>query len=572
MNAEIFALAGPVRGRIMISVMIDVMLTMCHVAGGVFIAFWLNAVFNGERANSVIMWLLAFAAAAVFRGVLAWASESSAQATAQASKYYLRELLLTKLNRLGPGYVMARPTGELQTIIVNGVEILEGHFSRFLPAVMSGAVGCIAVLVIIGLNDWLTALLLLLFLVAQPLIDQAWMRRRMPKLSGIFAATVSFGAYLLDNLQGLSTLKIFDATGRRRSELVRRARVLRQEAMPKISVTMARIAITGLLTFGGVATLIVVNSWRYAAGSISSLTLLLTVFLAREVFRPLERLEKEFHAFQAAKGAIKPIKGLLDAKLIVGEAMNPAPLPDSTTISFEDVTFAYPSGDRPVLENVSFSVPQGKMVALVGPSGAGKSTILSLLLRFFEPQCGAIRIGGTDISDLSLEDLRSLVTVVSQDVQLFHGTIADNLRIARPSASDADLREVAGIAHIAEFIDSLPNGYETDVGERGARLSGGERQRIAIARALLKDAPILLFDEATSNVDVVNERAIQLSIEALAGHRTMIVVAHRLATVEKADLIIVMDEGGVVEQGSHGALLRVGGLYSRLVAGEGTPA
>ena len=559
---EMFALAGPVRGRIVASVLVDMLLTICLVAQGSFIALWLNSLY---ATGGDAVWLAAFAGAAVLRSLAAWAVEVQAQATAHALKAHLRQRLLTQLVALGPGYALDRQTGDLQTIIVNGVESLETYFSRYVPAIVSALIGCAAVLVVIGLIDWPTAGILLLFLVTQPLLDRLWMRWRMPKLSGVFGAAAAFGAYFLDNLQGLSTLKTFDAAGRRRAELVRRARALRQQAMPKISLTMARIAITSFVTLGGVATVLAMNSWRVVSGSLAPIALLLTLFLAREVFRPLERVEKEFHAAQAAKGAVQPILKLLAAKPIVIEPAQAAPLPKTTTIAFEAVTFGYPTGERPALTEVSFAVPQGAMVAVVGPSGAGKSTLFSLMLRFFAPQSGAIRLGGVDIADLSSADLRSRITMVAQDVQLFHGTIAQNLRIAKPDASDAELRAATRAAHIDAFIDSLPQGYASEVGERGSHLSGGQRQRIAIARALLKDAPIVLLDEATSSVDPANERAIQASLEALAENRTMLVIAHRLATVERADLIIVMDDGRIVEQGRHDELLLTRGPYHRLV-------
>ena len=560
---DMLALAGPVRGKVVTTILLDMALTICRVAQGIFIALWLNSIY---AAGGDLAWLSAFAGAAVLHSLLAWAVEVQAQATGHAVKAYLRQRLLAHLIALGPGYAIDRQTGDLQTIIVNGVESLETYFSRYIPAVASALVGCAAVLTVIGSIDWPTAGVLLLFLLVQPLLDGLWMRWRMPKLSGVFAAAAAFASYFLDNLQGLLTLKIFDAAGRRRAELVGRARTLRQEAMPKISLTMARIAITGIVTLGGVATVLAMNSWRVVSGSLAPVALLLTLFLAREVFRPLERVEKEFHAAQAAKGAVRPILRLLATESLVREPAHAAPFPEASMITFENVTFCYPTGERPALNTVSFSVPQGSMVAVVGPSGAGKSTLFSLMLRFFEPQSGTIRMGGVDIADLRSADLRARMTMVSQDVQLFHGTIAENLRIAKPDACDAELRVAARAAHIDEFIDSLPQGYGSDVGERGTHLSGGQRQRVAIARALLKDAPIVLLDEATSSVDTANERAIQASIEALSKNRTMLVVAHRLSTVERADLIIVMDEGRVVEQGRHQDLLAAGGLYHRLVA------
>ena len=211
-------------------------------------------------------------------------------------------------------------------------------------------------------------------------------------------------------------------------------------------------------------------------------------------------------------------------------------------------------------------------MALVGPSGAGKTTIVSLLLRFFDADAGAIRIGGVDVRDMSLADIRRQIALVAQDTYLFHGTIADNLRIAKPDATDAEISAAARAAQIDDFIRALPEGYQTEVGERGAQLSGGQRQRIAIARALLKDAPILILDEATSSVDPASERAIQTALEALLEARTTIVIAHRLSTIRKADRILVLNEGTVVEHGTHDELVTRGGLYSKLTLAQGAAA
>ena len=264
--------------------------------------------------------------------------------------------------------------------------------------------------------------------------------------------------------------------------------------------------------------------------------------------------------------------GLLDAQPVVKETTAPVPAPARHDIVFDHVTFAYDGVPRPALDDVSFAVGEHQRVALVGPSGAGKSTIASLLLRFFDPQQGSIRVGGVDLRTLSLADLRQQVALVAQDTYLFHGTIADNLRIAKPDATDSEIAAAAHAARIDDFIRDLPEGYATAVGERGAQLSGGQRQRVAIARALLKNAPILILDEATSSVDPASERAIQDALDRLLERRTTIVIAHRLSTIQKADRILVLNEGAVVEHGTHDELLSRGGLYWKLSHAQGEAA
>jgi ATP-binding cassette subfamily C protein CydCD len=236
------------------------------------------------------------------------------------------------------------------------------------------------------------------------------------------------------------------------------------------------------------------------------------------------------------------------------------------TVTFDSVTFAYGPRERPALSNVSFSAGAGQTVALVGRSGAGKTTAAHLLLRFWDPQLGSIRIGPSDVRDLKLDDLRSLVALVAQDTYLFNVSLRENLRLGRPDATDAEVLEAARRANVEEFAAALPEGYDTVVGERGMQLSGGQRQRVAIARALLKDAPILVLDEATSHLDAVNEAEVRAALDELMAGRTTLVIAHRLSTVRGADLIVVLDNGSVIEQGRHADLLAMDGLYSHLIA------
>lgn len=572
MIGQLLDLAGPMRGRIAKSVGIGLALTLCYVLQGVFLALALAALMSGTGLDGVLLWILAFAGIVLVRGVLLWASEIAAQSTAQATKEDLRHRLLSHLIELGPGAARGQETGDLQATIVAGVEALESYYSRYLPAIFVAIFGSSGILAALAFVDWRSALLLAVFVAGLPIVDRLWLKWRMPISSGIFAAMGAFGAYLLDSLQGIVTLKAFDATARRRAELARRAARLRQECMTTLRVTLMRTGLTGLITLAGIAAMLCFNAWRLAEGQLAPVVLFLTLFLAREAFRPLDRLEKEFHTAWSASGAAAPIAALLARRPHIIEAALPAAKPDKSDIAFENVSFAYATDDRPAITDASFTVKENEFVALVGPSGAGKSTVISLLLRFFDPTSGAIRIGGADIRDLAINDLRALVSVVSQDTYLFHGTIADNLRLARPGAGLEEIRAAAMAAHIDEFIMGLPQGYETEVGERGAHLSGGQRQRLAIARAILKDAPILLLDEATSSVDPQSEKAIQVALDTFFRRRTTLVIAHRLSTIRKADRILVMEAGRIVEQGRHDELGRSEGVYARLMLAQGEAA
>lgn len=548
---------------------LGLLITLSYIAQALVLAHLLATVIQNPGVAQTLPSMGMLLLIVCIRAVLAFGGEVTAGEAAQTSTQILRERMLNTLLRLGPGAIAGRRTGEVQSAIVSGVEALEAYYSQYMPSVFVALLGCAAVLGVTAWFDPFSAAVLTVFVMATPLADHLWIRWRRDKSAGIFAAMGAFGAYLLDSLQGIITLKAFDATQRRREALAERAATLRREAMNTLMVNLFRSGLIAGVTLGGAATIIFMNAARYAEGTIGLMALFATMFLAREVFRPVERLARAAHAAWSAHAAIGPVSRVLDATPLIVEASTPVRIASRATIEFEKVTFHYPESPTAALDSVSFSVDENEAVAIVGPSGAGKSTIAGLLQRFFDPASGVIRIGGQDIRTLSLADLRSLIAVVSQDTYLFHGSIADNLRMARPNASLIDLRTAARAASIDDFIVSLPEGYETSVGERGAQLSGGQRQRIAIARALLKRAPILLLDEATSSVDVATEQSIQAALQSLMRNQTTLIIAHRLSTVREADRIVVLDRGRMSEVGEHRTLVKAGGLYARLAAAQG---
>jgi ATP-binding cassette subfamily B protein len=278
-------------------------------------------------------------------------------------------------------------------------------------------------------------------------------------------------------------------------------------------------------------------------------------------------LSETWGDIQRAAGAAERLSELLDTKPAIGAPAHPLVLPEPARgqIEFRNVVFHYPSRpDQAALNGLSLEIAPGEAVALVGPSGAGKSTMFQLLLRFYAPQSGSILFDGTDVAQLDPAALRRHIALVAQDPVIFSGTIADNIRYGRPDANSAAVRRAAEAAAAAEFIEDLPHGYDTSIGERGINLSGGQRQRLAIARAILRDAPLLLLDEATSALDAENERLVQTGLNNLMAGRTTIVIAHRLATIQRLKRIVVMDQGRIVAEGSHAELVAGGGLYARL--------
>jgi len=567
MYGTLWSLAGPIRRNVAVSIALGLSVTAAYIGQGVLLAVALAAVLRSHDYARAAWCVGLLLLVVVVRSALLFLAEVAAQKTAQVAKESLRERLLARLLALGPSYANAQESGRLQATIVDGVEALETYYSRYVPTVFVAWFGCSGVIACLAPVDLPSALALAPFVAGAAAFSHFWTRWRESR-SNLFAVKTAFGIYLLDSLQGLMTLKAFAATERRRAELVRRAVDLRQEAMRTLSVSLVRNGVTGLLSLGGVAVLLAWNAWRVSTGELAPFALFMALFLAREAFRPLDRLEKEFHAAWAGASAAPPVAALLAVEARVREAARPFPAPSGADVVFDGVTFAYDGAERPALKEVSFAIGERERVAFVGPSGAGKTTIAALLLRFFDPAAGTIRLGGVDLRDMSLTDLRARIALVAQDTYLFHGTIADNLRIAKPDATAAEIEAAAKSANIDAFIRSLPQGYATEIGERGARLSGGQRQRIAIARALLKDAPILVLDEAMSNVDPASEAAIQEALDHLLAQRTTIVIAHRLSTIRDADRILVLSGGSVVEHGTHDELVSQGGLYARLALAQ----
>ena len=336
-------------------------------------------------------------------------------------------------------------------------------------------------------------------------------------------------------------------------------------ARRRIAVRAALTAIVIFLAFAGVVGFLWIGVWDVRSGTITTGQLVQFLIYAVMVAGAVGALSEIWGELQRAAGATERLVELLEADDPVKDPVDPVPVPDSTRIGFNHVRFHYPSRPQtPALDGVDFTIEPGETVALVGPSGAGKSTVLQLLLRFYDPQEGAVTLGGVDLRRMRRSDLRAKMALVPQDPVIFATTARENIRFGRPDATDAEVEAAARAAAAHDFLMALPEGYDSQVGERGVMLSGGQKQRIAIARAILRDAPILLLDEATSALDAESEAAVQQAVAKLAEGRTTLIVAHRLATVKKADRILVFDQGRIVAEGTHDRLVAEGGLYARL--------
>ena len=557
--------ARPVRAALALAVGLGLLAGVVVAGQARFLSGVVSQVFLEDRSLAQVTPMLAvLLVLALVRAALAWGSEVAANRVAGRVKSDLREQLVTHLLALGPAYTRGERSGELSNTAVEGIEALDAYFCQYLPQLALAALVPVTVLLFVFPLDWVSGLVLLLtapllpvFMVLIGNLADGLTRRQWTSLSRM-------SAHFLDVLQGLSTLKVL---GRSREEIGTIAEI--SDGFRKATMGVLRVAFLSALVLEMVATVstavvAVQVGLRLLYGHLSFEQAFFVLLLAPEFYLPLRLLGTRFHAGTAGVGAARRIYEVLSTK-VEAQSESEAEAGLCLSLDLADVHYAYDEGQRPALRGLSLSIAQGEKVALVGPSGAGKSTVAHLLLRFVEPDHGTIIVDGRDLHSIPATVWRREVAWVPQDPYLFFGSVADNIRLARPEASADDVAWAARQAHAHAFIEALPQGYDTVIGERGARLSGGEAQRIALARAFLKDAPFVILDEATANLDPETDDLIQEALARLLQGRTALIISHRLGTAVRADRIVVMDEGRAVESGSHAALLQQGGLYRRLV-------
>lgn len=554
--------APELKGKFLLAALYKVIEAIFMGAPYGFIFLTLNDLLSGSlTGKKVVLYTCGMAVFFLLQGLFAYLFTSTIWPTASYMVKKLRLMVGEHLRRLSMGYFSAKTTGSLHTLVVDEMLAIQIAMYRAFPDFIVAFTFVALVPVILLFVDWRMALATVaVFPLAVPLyiwnerLFSKHMHKRSDSLSKVNSEIIQY-------IQGIEVLKSFKLAGKR----FRKLRDILQQfkeinirlvLQGDIPLTLALIVLDL-----GICFILFFAIFFLFGGTLSLSVFLMFLIMGLRIYEPVKQLFPSLALLKLAEPSMSKIKGLLDTEPLLERPFGSEP--KSFDIQFSNVSFSYE--DEKVLENVNFSIPERTITALVGPSGSGKTTVTRLIARFWDVDSGEVKVGGQNIRDMEIDKLLSKMSMVFQDVYLFNDTIYQNIAYGSRHADREKIIEAAKTARCHEFISELPNGYDTMVGEGGATLSGGEKQRISIARAILKDAPIILLDEATASVDPENEYLIQSAINAMVASKTLVIIAHRLSTITSADQIIVLNENGRIEEiGSHAELLNNQGLYSRL--------
>jgi len=571
MNRRLLSELRLVRLPFVLTCVLTLLLAGVVLTQAAFLSNIITRVFLLKVALGDVLPSLAFLAGVVgMRALLVYVERRNTANMAIRVKANLRDRFMSHLMRLGPVYIWGRRTGELTMTATEGIEALDAYFRGFLPGLIGAIVIPTVIAIVVLPIDGLSFLVMLL---TAPLIP-LFMMLIGATAGGLahrqFTQMRRMGAHFLDVMQGLVTLKLFNRSQAQVESIAHITDQFRQATMRILRVSFLSAFMLEMLSTLSIAIVAVEIGIRLLYRGIGFEQALFLLIIAPEFYLPLRALGARFHAGATSLATAREIYRVLDAP-IQRTLIPSAPIPEHLNIRFEHVTFTYDQRSHPALNDITLDIPFGHKVALVGASGSGKTTLANLLLGFITPTTGRITVNGVDLTSLDINQWRERLAWLPQKPYLFNTTIAENIRIAKTGASQAQIVLATQAAGAHDFVSQLPQGYDSPCGEHGMRLSGGQVQRIAIARAILKDAPLLILDEATANLDVENEAIVQTALSNLlrAPDRTALVIAHRLNTVIDADSIYVIMDGQVVERGTHDEVMAHNAAYRELVRAFG---
>ena len=518
-------------------------------------------IFDGTSLASLYKYFIAIGLLVVFKGICNMVADMKKHSAGFDIVQQIRERMIIKLKKFSLGFYTNERLGEINTILhkdVDNMSLVVGHmWSRMFGDFLIGAV------VFVGLAN-IDIKLALIMAVSVP-IALAFLYMTIKRSEKIEnqnnSALLDMVSLFVEYVRGIPVLKSFSNNKSLDNELMNKTKKFGETSKSASRFKAKQLSIFGFLLDIGYLVLLIAGTIFVVKGNLDVLNFIIFAVISKEFYKPFASMEQHYMYYVSAVDSYERLSRILYAD-VIPDKVNGI-VPKDNDISFENIDFSYEK-DEFKMEKLSFSIAEKTMTALVGESGSGKTTITNLLLRFYDVHKGKITLGGTDIRDIPYDELLDRISIVMQNVQLFDNTIEENIRVGKKGATKEEIIKAAKKARIHDFIMSLPKGYETDIGENGGILSGGQRQRISIARAFLKDAPILILDEMTSNVDPVNESLIQDAITELAKNRTVLVVAHHLKTIQKADQILVFQKGNLLEKGKHGELLDKNGYYTKL--------
>ena len=518
-------------------------------------------IFDGTSLDMLYKYFIAIGLLVVFKGICNMVADMKKHSAGFDIVQQIRERMIIKLKKFSLGFYTNERLGEINTILhkdVDNMSLVVGHmWSRMFGDFLIGAV------VFVGLAsiDFKLAIMMAVSVPIALIFLYLTIKQSERIENQNNSALLDMVSLFVEYVRGIPVLKSFSNNKSLDNELMNKTKKFGETSKVASRFKAKQLSIFGFLLDIGYLVLLIAGTLFVIKGSLDVLHFIIFAVISKEFYKPFASMEQHYMYYVSAVDSYERLSRILYAD-VISDKVNGI-VPKDNDIAFENIDFSYEK-DEFKMEKLSFSIAEKPMTALVGESGSGKTTITNLLLRFYDVHKGKITLGGIDIRDIPYDELLDRISIVMQNVQLFDNTIEENIRVGKKGATKEEIIEAAKKARIHDFIMSLPKGYETDIGENGGILSGGQRQRISIARAFLKDAPILILDEMTSNVDPVNESLIQDAITELAKNRTVLVVAHHLKTIQKADQILVFQKGNLLEKGKHEELLDKNGYYTKL--------